>query len=430
MDRKHKAFLKLNVMSLFFIAISSISVTLAWFAYSGIANVSTEIDVKSWLIEFEKGAEPVSNNMVVSLSEIYPGMQTVHETVKIKNRGDSDAQLSYSITSARILDQKIQIDGVDQDFLKDKLSHEYPFSVNMSLKDNFVLAQGEESEFDLSISWPLDSDNDEKDSEWGNLAYQFGLDEQDKHNADNNYKVRPSIKIIISVKAEQILTADESSDVNYPLGKLILYNIEDNERCYQIGGNCIITNVIDVNNTVGDKTVSLLPDILATYEKGAYDDYDTLLEKTVTGWNVETRPLVVDDLLKIVSKDVKNSFIVRDNIPEDIQKALSVREKLSDSIIGYVNYGERIDDIINKTKKYNGYYSFLNDKYNYLVTNRCYWINNEYDYWINEEYYNTKAFAITKIDENISKIYGEDKSSECSVIPVIIAPKPKENVIE
>ena len=37
MDRKYKAYLKLNVMSLFLIAISSISVTLAWFAYSGFA---------------------------------------------------------------------------------------------------------------------------------------------------------------------------------------------------------------------------------------------------------------------------------------------------------------------------------------------------------------------------------------------------------
>ena len=36
------------------IAISSISVTLAWFAYSGLAKVTTEIDIKSWLIEFEK----------------------------------------------------------------------------------------------------------------------------------------------------------------------------------------------------------------------------------------------------------------------------------------------------------------------------------------------------------------------------------------
>ena len=54
MNRKHKAYIKLNVMSLFFIAVSSISVTLAWFAYSGIGKVSTEIEVKSWLIEFEK----------------------------------------------------------------------------------------------------------------------------------------------------------------------------------------------------------------------------------------------------------------------------------------------------------------------------------------------------------------------------------------
>ena len=54
MNRKHKAYIKLNVMSLFLIAISSISVTLAWFAYSGIAKISTEIDIQSWLIEFEK----------------------------------------------------------------------------------------------------------------------------------------------------------------------------------------------------------------------------------------------------------------------------------------------------------------------------------------------------------------------------------------
>ena len=43
----------------------------------------------------------------------------------------------------------------------------------MSLDDTFVLAGGEESAFNISVSWPLDSDNDELDSQWGNLAYQF-----------------------------------------------------------------------------------------------------------------------------------------------------------------------------------------------------------------------------------------------------------------
>ena len=55
------------------------------------------------------------------------------------------------------------------------------------------------------------------------------------------------------------------------------------------------------------------------------------------------------------------------------------------------------------------------EKYNYLVTNKCYWLNKEYN--------NTKSFALTKNLEENSKIYGEDNNTECSVIPKIIAPK-------
>ena len=180
MDRKHKAYIKLNILTLFFIAISSISVTLAWFAYSGIARVSTEIDVKSWLIEFKKNDTTISNDIVISLDDLYPGMTPVTETVKIKNKGDSNARLSYSILSARILDEQIEIENIEQDYIKDKLSHDYPFSININLSDNFILSQGEESEFELSVSWPLDSDNDKIDSDWGNLAYQFEVNEQKK----------------------------------------------------------------------------------------------------------------------------------------------------------------------------------------------------------------------------------------------------------
>lgn len=405
MIRKHKAYIKLNIMSLFFIAISSISVTLAWFAYSGIAKVSTEIDVKSWLIEFEQNDTTVSNDIVISLDEIYPGMGTIHESIKIKNKGDSNANLSYSIISARILDEVIEIDGVDQDYLKDKLSHDYPFSININLSDNFVLAKGDESEFELSISWPLDSNNDKLDSEWGNLAYQFGTNEQKKFDEDSTYKIRPSIKINISAKAEQITESKESSDINYPLGGLILYDIKNNKRCTQLSDadTCIITHIIDINNKIGDETVTLLADIFGNYSTGTYENYDTLLETTVSDWNVNVRELQIDDILKIISKDVN--------------KSIMIREELSDSIIGYLNYGNRIDDIINKTTPYNGHYSFLNEEYEYLETKKCYWLNKEYD--------DKKAFALTKKDEETSKIYGEEKLTSCSVAPVIIAPKEK-----
>ena len=429
MERKHKAYIKLNIMSLFFITISSISVTLAWFAYSGLAKVSTEIDVKSWLIEFEKNDTTVSNDIVISLDDIYPGMETVHESIKIKNKGDSNAKLSYSIVSARIFNEELEIENVTQDYIKDKLSHNYPFSINIDLSDNFVLSKEEDAEFEMSISWPLDSpnykidgeeiDSNKIDSEWGNLAYQFELNEAKKHEEDSTYQVRHSIKIVISAKAEQITELEESSDINYPLGKLILFDVKNNIRCQQLNENenenehCIRTHVVELNNKVGDKTVALLPDLLGNYASGSYDNYDTLLAATTSTWNVETRKLQIDDILKVVSKDIDNSLIIR--------------EEYSDAILGNLNYENRIDNIISKTVPYNGYYSFLNTEYSYLVTNKCYWLNKEYDA--------TKGFALTKIDEERSKIYGEIKNNNgenenknCNVVPIILAPKDKLNI--
>lgn len=403
MNRKHKAYLKLNVMSLFFIGISFISVTLAWFAYSGIARVSTEIDVKSWLIEFEKNDSTVSNDIVLSLSEIYPGMETIHESVKITNKGDSNASLSYSIASVRILDDDLSIDEIDNDYLKDKLSHDYPFNININLSDSFVLSNGGESVFDMSISWPLDSSNDELDSNWGNLAYQFGISEKEKYNNDSSYKIRPSIKVVISVKAEQITLSDTSSDVNYKLGDVILYDVVNNTRCEALSDSCIRTHIIDINNKVGDNTVSLLPTFLGSYSSGSYTDYDSLLSSVINNWSVDTRSLEINDIMNIISNDVVSSFAIREN--------------LSDSIVGYVNYGDRINNIISDTVLYNGYFSFLNSKFDYLVTNKCYWLNKVYD--------DNKSFAITKYDDERSLIYGEDNSSNCSVVPIIIAPKEK-----
>lgn len=408
MNRKYKAILKLNVISLFFIAISSISVTLAWFAYSGIASVSTEVEVKSWLIEFEKNQKTVSNDIVISLSEIYPGMDTVYESIKIKNKGDSNAQLSSSIVSARILDEELDIKNFESNYILDRLSHHYPFSINMDLDDNFILAKGEDSTFNISISWPLDSDNDKTDSEWGNLAYQFGVSEQQKLSDDPEYQIRQSIKIIISVKAEQTTGSEESSDINYPLGDLILYDINNNVRCEQLSETCIRTHVIDINNKVGDTVVTLLPDILSTYPTGKYEKYDELLSTTVNKWKVNTRTLLIDDILKIVSKDIDKSVVVREGI--------------SDSIMGYLGYENSIDSLIGKLPSYDGYFRFLNTKYTYFVTNKCYWLAKEYD--------KDKAFVLTKNDEETSKVYGADKTSDCGVIPVILAPKANLTVKE
>lgn len=406
MKPRHKVYLRLNLMSLFFIVVSFISVTLAWFAYSGLSNVATEIGVKAWYIELEKDGETVSNDIVISLPEVYPGMDIVNEIVNIKNLGDSDAQVKYSIASARILDNaedNYVVDGVttNSEYVEDLLSHEYPFHINVNLTKGYVLSKGTESSFEVSISWPLDSGSDNEDSLWGTEAYKFQKNEENIKNGDANYQIRPSIQIIISVTAEQYLGEETSSDPRYNLGDIVLYDVVNNRVCTEISSTCIKTYVMDVNNKVGDEAVALLPDPNNTYLSGAYSDYNYLFGAITNNWTVSTRPLLVGDLLKIVSTDVMNSLLIRDNI--------------SDLIIGNLNYGNRMNDEIARATSYNGHYDFVNEKFGYFSAANCYWTSSEYN--------SSNGFAVKKIDETESKIYGEAKASSCNVVPVILVNK-------
>ena len=80
--KRYKRYLKINLISLLFIVVSFSSLTLAWFAYSGLTNTSMDIDVKGWYIELERGGKKSTNKIEVSLPEIYPGMDTVVEKVR------------------------------------------------------------------------------------------------------------------------------------------------------------------------------------------------------------------------------------------------------------------------------------------------------------------------------------------------------------
>lgn len=392
MDKKHKLYLKLNLMSLFFVALSFVSITLAWFAYSGIGNVATEIGVKAWNIEFKNNDDTVANDIVISLSDIYPGMETVSEKVDINNLGDSDAQVSYKIDSARVFDY----DLTDLENLEDKMSHEYPFHINISLSKDYAEAKGGHSELEVSISWPLDSDNNELDSKWGNAAFEFQNEELNKHNQDNSYQIRPTLKIVINLTAEQFIETNESPDKSFNLGDLILYDVIDNKVCTELSSSCISTYVIDVNNKIGDTTVSLLPDLFKSYGVGKYTSYDTLLNTLAGRWNVNLRAATVEDILKPISKDVVNSVMVREN--------------LSNNIIGNLNDSDRLTTEINKLINYNGYFKYSNSKFPYLASNKCYWVKSDYG---------DGAFAFMKIDDNYSKIYKEDVTTSCTILPII-----------
>lgn len=411
MKQKYKVYLKLNLISLVFIVSSFIFTTLAWFAYSGLSEVSTEVDVKAWYIELTKSGKKVSNDIVITLSDIYPGMDTISEIVNIENLGDSHAQLDYEIISARILDDpkdNFVTDGyVSSEYVEDILAHDYPFHVNMNLSKDYIFAKDDSSIFEVSVSWPLDSGSDELDkldSKWGTKAYNFQQNEATLKGLDNNYVVRPAIQIVISVTAEQYIEKEsDSSDMDYNLGDTILFDIVNNKKCSELSPTCIKTTVIDKNNKIGDETVNLLPNLYDIDSKGTIANYDTVYNTLISTWNVETRPLLVDDLLLIVSNDIIQSYLVGENN--------------SDIIIGRLHTKDRINSVIQNAISLNGHYTFMNNKFSYLVSNNCFWTNTKYD--------NLNYFALKKSDENISKIYPENIGTECRIVPVIVASKDK-----
>jgi hypothetical protein len=406
MEAKHKVYLKLNLMSLVFIVVSFISVTLAWFAYSGLADVKTEVGVKAWYIELNKDGKPVSNEIVISLSDIYPGMETSHEMINIKNLGDSDAQLKYSIESARVLGDlednfKVTEGGTESAYIEDVLSHKYPFHINMNMEKNYILSKQDDSDFEVSVSWPLDSGDDAFDSLWGTKAYQFQKSEQGLQTTDPTHQIRPSIQVVIKITAEQYLENDTTSDPKYNLGDVVLYDPVNNKGCSEIGSSCIATYVIDRNNTLGDKTVTLMPNPKNTYVTGGFSDYNTLLSNVTSNWTVASRGLTAGDIMNVVSADVMNTNLVKAGI--------------SNIIVGNLKYGDRMNIELAKASNLNAYYSYKNNKFTYLSTANCYWTSTEYNASL--------GYAAKKIDDDSSKVYGEPKEISCNIVPVIIADK-------
>lgn len=402
MKERHKRYLKIYIIPIVFIATSFIFTTFAWFAYSGLRRVSTEIDVKAWYIELSKSGEVVTNNIVITLDDIYPGMETVDELVNIENKGDSDAKLSYKIVSSRILDTEINGESLqDNTMLTDSLSHEYPFHVNIDLSKKYIAAGGDTSTFEVSVSWPLDSGNDALDTTWGNNSYNFQQAEQRRLMDNPSYVQRPAIQIIISISAEQYIDSADNSDKRYNMGDVVLYDVMLNRRCTSVSETCLSTTVIDYNNKLGDASVTLLPGLYGNYNVSTFDNYSTTLDNYTTNWTAPTRELTVQDLLKVVEHDVINTTLNGNNI--------------SPQIVGNLDYGTRMSTEINKAIRFNGYYTFLNSRFSYLSHNSCYWTSSSYD--INN------GFAFEKNNETTTNIYPKSNTSECRVVPVIIAPK-------
>ena len=111
------------------------------------------------------------------------------------------AQLSYKIKEIRVLDTQYIVDeDMTSESLQNKIETEYPFKINIE-KDDSELIQGTgDGKFTISVKQPYESGDDEKDTLWGNKAYEYYELNKDKK----------SIEIQLELEAKQITDNNQS----------------------------------------------------------------------------------------------------------------------------------------------------------------------------------------------------------------------------
>ena len=186
---------KVKIRNILILILLIIFNTYAWFIYA--TKVATEISVhfSSWNVEFATGEEVTTTNIIIEVERVYPGMDDYVKEITVKNKGEMRAQLSYKIKEIRVLDTQYIVDeDMTSESLQNKIETEYPFKINIE-KDDSELIQGTgDGKFTISVKWPYESGDDEKDTLWGNKAYEYYELNKDKK----------SIEIQLELEAKQI----------------------------------------------------------------------------------------------------------------------------------------------------------------------------------------------------------------------------------
>lgn len=145
----------------------------AWFIY--ITKVSLELDVHvaAWDITFQAGEEEITNDVVLEVDKIYPGMEDYVQEIEVHNRGEISADLSYKIMSIEIFGEKFEVgDQYTSDDLQNMLNS-YPFKITIESSTDQIEAGTGQGKFTIKVTWPFESGNDELDTYYGNKSYEF-----------------------------------------------------------------------------------------------------------------------------------------------------------------------------------------------------------------------------------------------------------------
>ena len=176
MDKIIKVFKKVKIKNLIILIFLLIFNTYAWFIYATRVSADLSVHVSSWNVEFVTGEGDIITNIEILVDRIYPGMETFERTIEVHNKGETKAVLDYEIESLKIMDETYEVNeetGLTTQDIENRIKTEYPFKINIEKNDNQLEQGSKDGYFKITVDWPFDSGDDEKDTMWGNKAYEY-----------------------------------------------------------------------------------------------------------------------------------------------------------------------------------------------------------------------------------------------------------------
>ena len=162
----------------------------AWFVYITKVDTSITAKVRSWNVMFQVHDNNISSEVTFEVGEIYPGMDDYNDYASIVNTGESIGSVYFTIKSVQIFNDVYTDDDYTNEELIDMLANDYPFQIDVGLTSNIV-NPGNTEVFSVDVTWPYESGNDELDTYWGHVAYEY----MNTHNTDTCISITAEIRV-------------------------------------------------------------------------------------------------------------------------------------------------------------------------------------------------------------------------------------------
>ena len=188
-------FKRTRITTILLLLITFASSTFAWFIYATKVATGITAHIEAWNILFTNEDNTLEEYINFYIPNLYPGMEDFDDSITAYNLGERNADISYEIVSARILNINYSTEGgsYSSALIESILANNYPFHTTFTLTNASISPTNGQTTFSINVTWPFESNNDSLDTYWGNQSYTYS-----SNNPDS-----PSIEILVKISAVQ-----------------------------------------------------------------------------------------------------------------------------------------------------------------------------------------------------------------------------------